>query len=277
MKLKFISGLARQFIGNKQLRAINNLSQRSTLIQSHMKKTTVHNRCNSPYVQGGTKSTHPGFTLTEMLIVIVIIVVLAALLFPLVSMIRGKAQASKCVANLRGWGIAIRSYANDHNGFVQHAKWASVGSTTRLYENDLGGDFEAKTRDLDGQKVYLQEIARRCPAQEKNSSVGYGFVRPQPHVSASSQPQGFNLASATDPGSLLLMIDTINNNGINLENKESLKTYVYPVCQGSDVRHSHNVNALFGDGHIGVYKWSEIDGDNAQEVARITKWFTLRP
>jgi prepilin-type processing-associated H-X9-DG protein len=211
------------------------------------------------------------------LIVIVIIAVLGALLVPLVSKIREKAQATKCVDNLRGWGIAIRGYANDHNGFVQYSKWASVGDTARLYENDLGGDFEAKTRDLDGRKVYLQEIARRCPAQNKSSSVGYGFVRPQPQVSASSQPQGYNLASATEPGSLLLMIDTINNSGINLENKESLKTYVYPVCQGADVRHNHNVNAVFGDGHIGVYKWSDIDGDSDEEVAKITKWFTLHP
>lgn len=71
------------------------------------------------------------------------------------------------------------------------------------------------------------------------------------------------------------MIDA-NAPGFVLNGSADLATAVAPLCQGSASRHRHNANALFGDAHIGAYKWSDMDGDSEEEQAMVTRWFTLR-
>ena len=57
-----------------------------------------------------------GFTLAELLCVISIIAVLAAILFPVFARIREQARATSCVANLANIGLALRLYAEEHEG-----------------------------------------------------------------------------------------------------------------------------------------------------------------
>ena len=57
-----------------------------------------------------------GFTLVEVLVVIAIVGILAALLFPAVKGATERAQAAKCVNNLRQIAAASQLYAGDHNG-----------------------------------------------------------------------------------------------------------------------------------------------------------------
>ena len=56
-----------------------------------------------------------GFTLIELLVVIGIIAVLAALLFPVFSAARAKAQATQCLSNLHQVGLALELYVSDHD------------------------------------------------------------------------------------------------------------------------------------------------------------------
>ena len=57
-----------------------------------------------------------GLTLIEVLIVIAIIGVLAAILFPLFSIARGKAQGMKCVSNQHQIAQAALIWAQDNGG-----------------------------------------------------------------------------------------------------------------------------------------------------------------
>ncbi len=57
-----------------------------------------------------------GFTLIELLVVISIIALLIALLLPALSRARLMAQSTQSMSNLRQLGLAITSYANDHDG-----------------------------------------------------------------------------------------------------------------------------------------------------------------
>lgn len=57
-----------------------------------------------------------GFTLTELLVVLAIIAVLAGVLFPLGRGILTKSQKLRCQTNLRGIGLALDEYTNDHHG-----------------------------------------------------------------------------------------------------------------------------------------------------------------
>src|SRR5690349_19864487 len=57
----------------------------------------------------------PGFTLIEMLFVLVILALLAALLFPVFSGARQKAEQAVCVSNMRQIGLAFRLYMQDYD------------------------------------------------------------------------------------------------------------------------------------------------------------------
>ncbi len=227
-------------------------------------------------LKSGRHSKLKGFTLTELLVVITIIAVLVALMFPLIGKIREKAHATKCVGNLKQWGIAVQSYASDNNGNVQWSDWPSIGSASRFYETSLGGIFDKASATMDGKSVYATQLYRRCPAQKwdktGNGPVGYAMVRPDPKIPSSPV---YNLRTAANPSMLLVMMDA-NSSGFVMNGSADLASSVAPLCKGPDDRHSHTAHAMFGDGHVGAYQWADIDGDSEEEQAMLKQWFTLR-
>jgi prepilin-type N-terminal cleavage/methylation domain-containing protein/prepilin-type processing-associated H-X9-DG protein len=62
------------------------------------------------------------FTLIELLVVIAIIAILASLLLPVLARSKEKAKDITCISNLKQLGIAVRMYADEHEGLLPIAE-----------------------------------------------------------------------------------------------------------------------------------------------------------
>ena len=74
------------------------------------------------------------FTLIELLCVMAIIGVLAALLLPVLSQGKARAQRIQCVSNLRQAGLAFHSFAHDHNGRFPMQISTNAGGSMELVQ-----------------------------------------------------------------------------------------------------------------------------------------------
>ena len=73
----------------------------------------------------GKPALRRGFTLIELLVVIAIIAILAAILFPVFAKARERGKQTACLNNLKQFGIAFRTYADDADGYMPH-DWRGV-------------------------------------------------------------------------------------------------------------------------------------------------------
>jgi prepilin-type N-terminal cleavage/methylation domain-containing protein/prepilin-type processing-associated H-X9-DG protein len=102
------------------------------------------------------------FTLIELLVVIAIIAILAALLLPALSKAKAKAQATKCLSNMRNWGMALVMYINDNQDCLPFFM-ADEGTTTNPYLFDQLAPYIARPMGVGTTSGMWTNELRKCP------------------------------------------------------------------------------------------------------------------
>ncbi|HWW02878.1 MAG TPA: prepilin-type N-terminal cleavage/methylation domain-containing protein [Candidatus Acidoferrum sp.] len=118
-----------------------------------------------------------GFTLLELLAVIATIAILAALLLPILSKAKVKAQRTACFSNLRQLGLAWTYYHDDNNGLL--AESYPAGNPDVWVKGDMSIASEATNSALiaEGKLYHYNQNVDiyRCPTDKGVTINGQNF------------------------------------------------------------------------------------------------------
>lgn len=188
-----------------------------------------------------------GFTLIELLVVIAIIAILAAILFPVFSQARQRANMVHCLNNLKQLGVAFLMYADDNGGRLPNSGDPTAGglrSAVGVIPNFAGSEGAGRWADVTkgsiwpytkAEKMFLCPMDRNEPAQ--NISVSADMQRKYP-LSYSMN----NSLSLMRPESMW-----IRPNGVvrSLQNTQCM-LLIHEARNGED--NTRNPNAGINDG-----------------------------
>jgi prepilin-type N-terminal cleavage/methylation domain-containing protein len=184
-----------------------------------------------------------GFTLIEILVVITIIFILAAILLPVITIARRKAQESSCISNLRQLGLAISMYCTDYDDKYPHALHPydkeEFGLGTK-YSIEWDKLQEVPNMDTVLLPYVKQKEIFRCPLDS-------GFMYPNVTQKIIS-PSAFQVM-----GSSYRIYPHFKNETVGCVSKPSEYTLLWDVVSrwhgDKDVLYDQKYCRLFYDGH----------------------------
>ncbi len=113
------------------------------------------------------RSSNPGFTLVELLVVIGIIALLIAILMPALSSARAQAKSVASLSNLRQLGIGLTLYRNENRGFYPVAAYVSLPDRPRMRWSDAIYPYMKNT------EVYLSPQLDETERQRMNKPFNH--------------------------------------------------------------------------------------------------------
>jgi len=199
------------------------------------------------------------FTLIELLTVIAIIGILAAILIPVVGLVRDKARGARCVSNLRQLGVGIHLYASDNNDrtpvFLREEN--SQSTTTVFVHQGLGGNLVAPPVGWGRGYIDTTEVFF-CPSQP-NVQPGDG-ENPNWSSRWGSPAMGYiwfwRTTSDPEQNTSHLREDNQNNVILMDQGYQQWRTsYSFVVLP-----HGQSLNVLRLGGHVASVPLSVVDG-----------------
>jgi len=239
----------------------------------------------------GQSIRRQGFTLVELLAVVATIAILAALLLPILSRAKIKAQRTACFSNLRQLGFAWQMYYTDNNGYLAAS---FPGSPEVWVQGNMTNAAEAVNPNLIAQGSlfrYAQNVSvYHCPGDmgvsvggkvlpsvrsySMNCFMGWRDPNLPPMPETASGYKNF-FAKDSDlqrPSELWVLIDEderSNNDGFFLTDPTASTWFDFPAI--SDHRHNFDFALNFADGHSEV--WHPADQRTLKVAAPETDQF----
>lgn len=219
-----------------------------------------------------------GFTLLELLAVIATIAILAALLLPILSKAKIKAQRTACFSNLRQLGLAWASYYNDNADFL--AMSYPVGNPDVWVKGDMGVASEATNTELiaEGKLYPYNQNASiyHCPADRgvtingkvvasvrsysMNSFLGARDPDPGPIPPTADNFVWYfsRLSEIRRPSEIWVLLDEDERSirdGFFVTDPSAGIWYHFPAV--SQHRHNFSFPLNFADGHTEIWRHSD--------------------
>jgi prepilin-type N-terminal cleavage/methylation domain-containing protein len=220
-------------------------------------------------------NTMSAFTLIELLVTVVVIGILAALLLPVISGGKARAQRVACQNNLKQLQTCWLMYVNEQNDFVPPNRSVLTGGVWRSSPDSWIGDSNAphdtNTSNIEHGLLFKYDYNRsfsiyRCPADRSRASTPAGKELPWLRTRSYSmsgcwggrtnevQNTVFRFSSAPNPARLFVFID---------EHEDSIDDAHFLTWPTPDQRwvnlpsgrHSQVGVLSFGDGRVEQWKW----------------------
>ena len=210
-----------------------------------------------------------GFTLVELLVVIAVIAILAGILLPVLGQAKKKAHRTTCLSNLKQVGIAINSYADDHDDYLPGPVVAGARAS---YDQTSSQELIFHIAPYLGlPEPGPQTVIARvfvCPGYEKNAP---GLVSlsgrkvyllnddMDPDPAVRTPPFGYPLAPTADP-QRITTVATIAPNAFAITDVDQALPNLNPgVGWWDDLPnapvHGQVRNQLFFDAHVEAVRW----------------------
>ena len=230
----------------------------------------------------------PGFTLVELLVVIAIIALLAALLQPVLSLVREKSREVTCLNNLKQLQTCAKLYSLDNDDFLLpnrnvyllDTREPAPGYSEKMTWCAGLAPFDTTTRNIENGLLFRYNKSTdiyRCPSDKSRVRTPRGqilnirqtrsynlsqSINGLPYGNKSAYVPSFTKESEIDdppPAELLFFVDvheeSIYDSHFGIPPKSWVSAGEPRWWDLPTGRHSQGGNFSFADGHVEKWRW----------------------